>query len=151
MAHVTLKSYIRSISGRMGSVVFYSYGNRQYMRRYVVPANPDTPAQRSRRELFAAAVLSWQSLAPYKKAQWNYRAGTRVLSGYNMFISSRMKDDVCSGSGAVDGLFGFSSYWLPSHSVLGSGSLRFGSGMGYDMRERARRTIYAGVFPSATQ
>ena len=90
MAYATLNPIFKSISGRVGSLVFYHYNNRQYIRRYVVPRNPDTPAQRDLRERFAKAVTGWQALERYKKEQWNNRALLMQMSGYNLYISKRM-------------------------------------------------------------
>ena len=74
MAYVLLNPILKSISGRIGQVVFFCYNDRQYMRRYVVPHNPHTPEQTKRRKTFADAVAAWQTLADYKKTQWNHRA-----------------------------------------------------------------------------
>ena len=90
MAHVLLNPILKSISGRMGPVVLYHYNDRQYMRRYVVPRNSHTPEQTKRRKTFADAVSALQTLAEYKKTQWNHRELTLPMSGYNLYISKQM-------------------------------------------------------------
>lgn len=90
MARVKLNSAFKGISGRVGDVVFYSYGGSQYMRRYVVPNNPDTRKQQNRRELFATAVAAWQTLPDYKKKQWEGKAALTHLPGYQFYISMYM-------------------------------------------------------------
>ncbi len=60
MAEVFLNPAFTSISGRIGDVVFFSYGGRTFFRAYVVPRNPDTPAQRSNRRIFSEAMKAWQ-------------------------------------------------------------------------------------------
>ena len=90
MAHATLNPMFKSIAGRIGSLVFYHCNDRQYMRRYVIPRNPDTPAQKDVRTRFAEAVTRWQALEAYKKNQWNMRALRMRMSGYNLYISTHM-------------------------------------------------------------
>jgi hypothetical protein len=91
MASVTLNPLIRSISGRLCHIVYYQSHGRQFARCCVVPRNPDTAAQRSRRELFAAAVRSWQLLDDCTKDQWNKKAAGIHTRGYNLYVSSAMR------------------------------------------------------------
>jgi hypothetical protein len=108
MARVYPNSMITALSGRDGCLVYYMIRRNIYARRYVVPRNPDTPAQRKRRTLFAEAVRAWQSLPDQHKQLWNARALRLVMSGYNLFISS-----FCMAEASVQG-----SYTSRSHSVL---------------------------------
>ena len=62
MARITLADDWKDFRGRIGDAVIYSWRGIICMRGYVVPRNPDTPAQRERRQRFAAAVLCWKSL-----------------------------------------------------------------------------------------
>ena len=55
MATAKLNPVLESISGRIGNAVFYCRGNRQCVRTYVVPENPDTVLQREVRKNFANA------------------------------------------------------------------------------------------------
>ena len=87
MAHVTLNVALRTLSGRVGDAVFYTRYGRQYMRPYVKPSNPDTPAQRARRSAFRHAVCTWQALGEEEKLQWKNIGRKRHLPGYNAFIS----------------------------------------------------------------
>jgi len=59
MAEVFLNPAFTALSGRMGEFVFYSYDQRTFFRSYVVPRNPDTPAQRANRGLFRDAMKAW--------------------------------------------------------------------------------------------
>ncbi len=88
MARVTLNYDLRSLNGRMGDVVFYQRFGRQFMRPYVKPGNPNTPAQRARRGAFREAVKAWQALHEESRKEWSRRARRRGRSGYNVFISS---------------------------------------------------------------
>ena len=86
MARFILHPLIRSASGRMGDLVFYTAYSRQLARRYVIPRNPDTPAQNTVRSRFKDAVRRWQSLDDRKKALWREKAAGSASSGYNLFI-----------------------------------------------------------------
>ena len=101
---VVLNPVFHSFSGRLGNLVYYHYRRTQYARRYVIPSNPDTAAQRDRRELFASAVELWQKLPCYKKDQWNTKACRSRISGYNLFISRQLRQNetiISSESNAI--------------------------------------------------
>jgi len=93
MAHVTLNVAFRTLSGRVGDAVFYTRYGRQYMRPYVKPSNPDTPAQRVRRSSFRNAVHAWQALDEEERLLWKIIGRKRHLSGYNAFISHAMSGE----------------------------------------------------------
>jgi hypothetical protein len=82
---------INSISGRIGSVVFYKRLGTQCVRTHVIPRNPDTEAQRAVRRSFADAVRSWQAMPPEDQRTYNRRARFLNMSGYNLYISNYMK------------------------------------------------------------
>ena len=90
---VILNPVLQSFSGRLGNLVFYQSCGKQLARRYVIPRNPDTMAQRARRERFSAAVSQWQNLPRYKKDQWNSRAISLKMKGYNYFLSEHIRDE----------------------------------------------------------
>ncbi|MBN2038796.1 MAG: hypothetical protein JW864_02070 [Spirochaetes bacterium] len=87
MATVKLNPVILSISGRFGNSVFYVNRNRQCVRSYVVPRNPDTPFQKEVRKSFAEAVKSWQQISPEEKYACIRKARGFGMSGYNLYIS----------------------------------------------------------------
>jgi hypothetical protein len=107
MARIQFDPMIKSLSGRVGSLVFYMNRGQAYARSYVIPRNPDTPAQRKRRALFADAVRAWQTIPEIQKDLWNLKARRLVMSGYNLFISI-----FCRADGSVP-----DSDTLRSHSV----------------------------------
>ncbi|MBN2039394.1 MAG: hypothetical protein JW864_05095 [Spirochaetes bacterium] len=90
MATAKLNPVILSISGRFGNSVFYVSRNRQYVRSYVVPRNPDTPLQREVRKSFAEAVKSWQQISPEEKYAYTRKARGLGMSGYNFYMSEFM-------------------------------------------------------------
>ncbi len=87
---IKLKPHIKSIHGRAGNMVFYFSRGRQYARSYCVPRNPSTALQQKNRQSFAQAVRLWQQLPAGEKIIYNRIAGSRPISGYNLFISCRM-------------------------------------------------------------
>lgn len=91
MAKIKLRSYIKSIHGRSGDVIYYNVNGNQYVRSYTIPQNPGTVGQQKNREAFSDAVKEWQSLAPDKKTFYNHLAEGRSFSGYNLFISLRKR------------------------------------------------------------
>ena len=92
MAKVTFKSYIKSAHGRLGNVIYYNVKGCQYARSYSIPRNPRTAAQQQNRATFADAVRAWQELPQSGKFMYNKMAMGQKSSGYNIFISMRMKD-----------------------------------------------------------
>ena len=94
MARIKTPSYIGSANGRMEDLVLYTIGTRQFSRMYVVPANPDTEAQRIVRGTFRAAVRSWQNMAREEKEAYNLPAAKQGKRGYNLYISMYMKGAV---------------------------------------------------------
>jgi len=97
MAKVKLASFLTEISGRLGNVVFYNSYGREYLRVYVKPENPDTDKQKTVRKTFGDAVRSWQSLPDEQKQKYNKKARRLSLSGYNLYISIYMKDNLSHG------------------------------------------------------
>jgi hypothetical protein len=91
MATANTNILINSISGRIGSVVFYINRGRQCVRSYVAPRNPDTLAQRIVRRAFGEAVRSWQSMSLDEKYNYTRKARHLNMSGYNLFISNYLK------------------------------------------------------------
>ena len=97
MARILLPSYLKEARGRMQDAVLCRRRGREYMRPYLVPRNPDTPAQRAVRGSFRDAVHAWQAMSTGEKNQWNFRARYKAATGYNLFMSHYMKQ-TCSAS-----------------------------------------------------
>ena len=91
MAKITPASYIKSIHGRIGNIIFYNVSGIQYARAYSIPYNPRTEAQQDNRAAFAHAVRLWKELPRNEKSSFNNLAKGQKLSGYNLFISMCMK------------------------------------------------------------
>ena len=91
MAKVILKSYIKSIHGRLNNTIYYNRNGCQYSRSYTPPANPETALQQRNRMSFAGAVKLWQSLPEKEKSVYNRIAEGKSPSGYNIFVSMKLK------------------------------------------------------------
>lgn len=91
MAKIKLASYIKSIHGRIGNLIYYCAYGIQYVRGYTKPRNPRTEAQQANRAALAQAVEQWHSASPSERSYYNRMAQGRRYSGYNLFISMRMK------------------------------------------------------------
>ncbi len=85
---------IKSISGRIGNIVFYSRRGVQCARTHVIPRNPDTEAQKIIRLAFREAVLAWQKLSDDEKYTYNRKARYMSMSGYNLYISAYIKTKI---------------------------------------------------------
>ena len=105
MARITHPSYIKFSGGRMGDLVFYNFNQKQYARLYTKPINPDTALQRIVRRTFADAVRSWQALSPEEQYKYNKKARRLPMTGYNLYISTYMKNTLHSGNKKESSLF----------------------------------------------
>ena len=65
-----------------------------YVRmRYYRPTNPRSPRQQTRRAKFAEAVAGWKELMPVEKKFYNHKARGRSLTGYNLYISEKTRNN----------------------------------------------------------
>ncbi len=118
MADVQPDGMYRSISGRIGTQVFFRRYGRQYMRRYCIPANPHTELQESSIHKFAEASKAWRSLTPARKERFNMKA---TLSVFNLFVSIYMKQqNYVSAQSAA----GYHEHFLHNRSVIVPGLIK---------------------------
>ena len=89
-----LFSDIRKAIGQ--NVVFSSWKGRPYIRSWVKPANPRTPAQKAVRAVLTELVKRYQGLMADAdvKAAWNQAALPYVISGFNLFVKYGRKSDI---------------------------------------------------------
>ncbi len=88
--HVTANPVINEISGKLGSMVFYSRNGKTFVRRWVIPKDPKTPLQKAARKNFANLVKTWQRMNAEMKQSWKHYPGRRGTP-YNAFMSENMK------------------------------------------------------------
>ena len=92
MAGIEFNQIIKSMSGRMGNVVFYTRNGRCFARTYVKPNDPCTKKQAGRRDSFARLVTGWRETDETERDEWRQRARRKNMSGYNLYISEGMKE-----------------------------------------------------------
>jgi len=74
-------------SGAAGKAgVFAKWKGRQYRRKYVIPANPDTTMQKNVRNHFTNAIALWHTWASLQRKVYSYLATGLVLSGFNLMV-----------------------------------------------------------------
>ena len=94
MAKAELNPMFISLRGNLGNLIHYRRYGILCVRSRITPKNPDTPAQRMNRRTFADAVKSWQVLPLSEKDLYNRRARKKPLSGYNLFVSEYLKENL---------------------------------------------------------
>ena len=73
-------------SGTIAKTMVYSkWKGRPYVRRHVIPANPQTTAQTLTRDAFASAAQIWKIAGPLLRSPWDRFATGQVLTGRNAF------------------------------------------------------------------
>jgi len=84
---ITFSPLVAGASGRAADAVASSWKGRAYIRKYVIPHNPQSAAQVLVRNSMASCVTMWRSLSSDLKACLDtYGVGYR-MSGYNVFTS----------------------------------------------------------------
>lgn len=96
---VITQGILGGFSGKVGPVVGGKWKDIDYMRAYVVPANPDSPGQQAVRAKFAALVsLARQILSSVLQPFWDPFLSN--MSGFNYFISQNYANS--SAAGVID-------------------------------------------------
>ena len=99
---VTLNDPTPFAAKRMGDIVFYRFYDILCARRYVVPRDPKTDAQRARRATFGEAVAAWRSLSGGEKDAWRARGRAGHRSGYNAFMAAFLRGDLAESVSPVE-------------------------------------------------
>ncbi|GAH53386.1 unnamed protein product, partial [marine sediment metagenome] len=74
-------------SGQAGKAgVFAKWKGRQYRRKYVIPANPDTTMQKNVRNHFTNAIVLWHTWSSLQRRTYGYLATGLVMSGFNLLV-----------------------------------------------------------------
>jgi len=80
-------------SGTVGNVITYSqWKGRNYVRRHVVPQNPQTAEQVNVRKAMALCVEYWQTIGGEVQPTFNAFAKSTGMSGFNQFVKRAMKE-----------------------------------------------------------
>lgn len=95
-------------SGQIGqSQVYATWKGRPYVRRYVIPANPQTTEQTKTRTVFSLLNDLWRLAPSAFVAPWTSFAQGKVLTNRNAFLSKNTHFLRPKGSAAKDTLEGF--------------------------------------------
>ena len=106
-------------SGQVGKAgVFANWKGIQYRRKYVIPANPNTPAQQAVRADFTNGVDKWHSFDALQSESYKPLASGQAMSGFNLFMSRWMKLGNTGRANYVSPYVGF--YQLADGAVSGS-------------------------------
>jgi hypothetical protein len=93
MAKVTGPLFSLSASGQIAKMLVYmKWKGLDDVRKYVVPANPNSAGQQTQRSYFTLALNSWHTTVWYDVdlIAWNTYAGilAKVMSGFNAFVKN---------------------------------------------------------------
>lgn len=96
---VISQGILGGFSGKVGPVVGGKWKDIDYMRSYVVPSNPDTPAQQAVRLKFANLVVNARSLlSSLLQPFWDMFYSN--MSGFNAWISQNYS--LADATGVID-------------------------------------------------
>ena len=73
MATAILNPVLSSVSGSVGSLLFYQRHGKTIMRAWIMPPNPNSIAQSKNRSRFRQAMSSWQALGDGDKSAYKDR------------------------------------------------------------------------------
>lgn len=92
MAKVTAPILSGRARGQIGTTqVYASWRGVQYARSYVVPRNPQTAAQTTRRDIFAAISDYWKRASTIARAPWTAAIIGRPLTARNLIIKANLQ------------------------------------------------------------
>lgn len=78
-------------SGTVGDVITYSqWKGRNYVRRHVIPLNPQTANQVNVRTAMTLLVAQWKTESAGAQLAWNTYGKTLNLSGFNAYVKRGM-------------------------------------------------------------
>ena len=101
MARLTMSPIVSGISGKAADGVYASWKGRQYVRKMVVPHNPQSDAQTAVREAMARMGPLWRSLPAVLQDRCNQYAAGIQMSGWNWFVMHNRKLELTNEAGNV--------------------------------------------------
>jgi len=105
MARVVFSALISAASGKIGDIVMSKWKGIPYVRRRVIPANPQSGDQCLQRFCLKTALTLWQSVKSWAKAPWTVSVSGYALSGYNSFmdiVMTKLKPMLTAGGVGED-------------------------------------------------
>lgn len=111
MALVNGPLFSLGASGQLGKAIVYSkWKGRDYVREYVIPANPKTLAQHLQRGILTALSRWWMGLGTVVGAQgsWDSLAASKQISPFNAFVQDGLNREALNENpyGAAGGTLG---------------------------------------------
>lgn len=103
MAKVSAPLFSFRASGKLGNaLVYFPWKGIQAVRQYVIPANPQTPAQVAQRAHMTAAVLEWHG-ADYNtidRSAWRVLSGTltKIMAGFNAMCKTHIVEAIAGNA-----------------------------------------------------
>jgi len=89
MSKITAPLLSFGATGTIADTMVYSkWRGRPYVRRHVIPSNPNTTGQQATRNVFAAASAIWKVAPALFVAPWDRFATGKPLTGRNKFQGS---------------------------------------------------------------
>ncbi|GAI39962.1 unnamed protein product [marine sediment metagenome] len=99
-------------SGAAGKAgVFAKWKGRQYRRKYVIPANPNTTMQKTVRGHFSSAVALWHTWPSLKKRAYSYLCSGLVMSGFNLLVKRYQLWKLVGKPEVLDPIHGDQANW----------------------------------------
>jgi hypothetical protein len=93
MARLIFSPLLSDARGKVGDVVFSGWKGTPYVRRRVIPANPNSAAQQAIRAAMTLCVASWQSLTANEQNSWLTYAAARSISSFNGFVKANVSQE----------------------------------------------------------
>lgn len=93
MSRVIYSPIISDIRGKAGTLVFSSWKGRSYIRKQVIPGNPNTADQQLIRAAFSRTVKCYQGLAADLKTFLDILGSDAQMSGFNIMMKSDVKNE----------------------------------------------------------
>lgn len=88
MVKVSGPAFSLNASGSLaGTLVFSNWKGRAYVRSLVIPANPKSGGQTGMRAMFRFLAQAWATLDAGEQSSWETRAGQKIVSEFNAFMS----------------------------------------------------------------
>lgn len=95
-------------TGQIGhSQVYSTWKGRPYVRRYVIPSNPQSAEQSKTRDVFSFLTNIWRLASADFVSPWTAFAKNRVMTNRNAFMQKNVKLLRPKGDDAADSLLGF--------------------------------------------
>ncbi|MCP4138530.1 MAG: hypothetical protein GY754_46660 [bacterium] len=85
--------FIKTVTGKLGPIVYVDRNGTNYPRKWGKPRNPKTRKQQIHRKNFTRLISAWRGLNKEAKNTWNHytRKNHNRMSGYNAFIGYNIK------------------------------------------------------------